>query len=85
MVGLTHSERCLIYNLRADEHWGAKKKQHGGHIEHTVCLSECPAPLKPRHYGAIEVLLLLLLMINSVFVKFVKFGKLWCFAVYLTL
>ena len=36
MVGLTHSERCLIYNLRVVKHWGAKKKQHGGHIEHSV-------------------------------------------------
>jgi len=25
-----------------------------------------PAPLKPRHYGAIEVLLLLLLLLNQV-------------------
>ena len=25
MVGLTHSERCLIYNLRAVKHWDAKR------------------------------------------------------------
>ena len=24
MVGLTHSERCLIYNLRAEKHGDAK-------------------------------------------------------------
>jgi len=22
MVGLTHNERCLIYNLRIEKHWG---------------------------------------------------------------
>jgi len=25
MVGLTHNERCLIYNLRLEKHWGSTR------------------------------------------------------------